>query len=172
MNFAYTVGRFQPLHNGHIDLIQYMIDNFKHHILFIGSTNVLCKDKNPLTFEERKLVIQKEFPSLKILPIDDFNNLKIWQNELNKKIKNEINNKSIENVFFLTSSKNNDLKLRNEWMSDFNHKVLSIKGKSNLSATKIREAIKFNKIDFIKDNLPYHSYSFILEKYKLKELYS
>lgn len=51
MKLGYIVGRFQPLHLGHIELIKELKKNYDHFIVFIGSANQSKNIKNPLTFE-------------------------------------------------------------------------------------------------------------------------
>lgn len=54
------IGRFQPLHNGHIDVIkQGLIMAKKNFAVLVGSVNGPRTYKNPFTFEQRFGVIQE-----------------------------------------------------------------------------------------------------------------
>lgn len=62
MNDKYDVivyiGRFQPLHNGHVNIIQKISQLAKKVVVIIGSKSNPVSCKNPWTYEERKLMIQ------------------------------------------------------------------------------------------------------------------
>lgn len=51
------IGRFEPLHIGHIDVINRALSLADHVIILIGSANQPRTPKNPFTFEERKRMI-------------------------------------------------------------------------------------------------------------------
>jgi bifunctional NMN adenylyltransferase/nudix hydrolase len=59
MKLAVVIGRFQPYHLGHHDLITKASKENDTVLLIIGSTNVLPNYKNPFTKEERKWLIIK-----------------------------------------------------------------------------------------------------------------
>lgn len=53
MKLGLIIGRFQPLHNGHISLINKALQENDKVLVLIGSTNKLPDFKNPFTTEER-----------------------------------------------------------------------------------------------------------------------
>ena len=55
MTFDYLafIGRFQPFHLGHKNVVDTALDQAKHVILLIGSPNVARSIRNPFTIEER-----------------------------------------------------------------------------------------------------------------------
>lgn len=53
-NIGLYVGRFQPLHIGHLNIIKDSIKNEDKTIVIIGSIGSIDTIKNPFTFEERK----------------------------------------------------------------------------------------------------------------------
>ena len=78
------VGRFQPFHKGHLQLIQKSFNYIKTMIIGVGSVGKIDGD-NFLTFRERKamleMVIRKEGWNdkvSKIVPLKDFNDDKLW----------------------------------------------------------------------------------------------
>ena len=89
---ALFIGRFQPFHLGHLDALQQIIKDKPDKILIgIGSSESELTLKNPLSFYERKELIQKVIDSedlfqknkiinIEILPIPDFGNSKKWTN--------------------------------------------------------------------------------------------
>ena len=46
------IGRFQPLHNGHINIIKKGLDECDIFIVIIGSINK-CDEKNPFCYDDR-----------------------------------------------------------------------------------------------------------------------
>jgi len=63
--------RIQPLHKGHTQTINQMIESCETVILGIGSTNVNNK-WNPYSFEDRKMMVQNVFGDrLKIIQLAD-----------------------------------------------------------------------------------------------------
>ncbi len=60
MKLGVVIGRFQPYHKGHHDLVTKASQENDTVLLIIGSTNVLPNFKNPLTKEERKWLIVKQ----------------------------------------------------------------------------------------------------------------
>lgn len=51
------IGRFQPFHVGHLEMVQSAYDISDEVVLFIGSANKPTSDKNPWTHRERLLMI-------------------------------------------------------------------------------------------------------------------
>ena len=83
------VGRFQvpELHDGHVKLIQRVVDNHKRVAIFLGVTPVLVTKKNPLDFITRKEMILKVFPNITVLALPDKPNDSDWSVELDKRIR-------------------------------------------------------------------------------------
>lgn len=94
-----VVGRFQPLHNGHVNMIQRAIDENDQVIIVVGSMNKAPDYKNPLPWELRKEMIEEvtddmvdweaiedhgidtmEF--IKIIPLKDFKTDQQWNEAL------------------------------------------------------------------------------------------
>ena len=65
------LGRFQPFHLGHHNVVEEMKEKFDNFAVIIGSPEKSGTERNPLTFEERKDLINACFPNLKIVGIED-----------------------------------------------------------------------------------------------------
>ena len=80
------IGRFQTnkLHQGHRDLINFALENHRKVIILLGMSKMPDTTKNPLDFTSRKLMIQKEFPLVNILPISDTKTNEKWSEEVDK----------------------------------------------------------------------------------------
>jgi bifunctional NMN adenylyltransferase/nudix hydrolase len=83
-DFLIFIGRFQPLHNGHMTVIKQALERSERLIVLVGSAGA-GRDpfKNPFTFEERKKMIMNSVEAelnsyvevrnrLFVLPINDY----------------------------------------------------------------------------------------------------
>lgn len=57
------IGRFQPFHNEHKRIIDIAMERAKHVLVLIGSSGKARTTRNPFTFEERRHMIQGNYPS-------------------------------------------------------------------------------------------------------------
>lgn len=80
-NYAVFIGRFQPLHNGHIENIQNALKIADRVLILVGSAFAARNIRNPFTFKERELMITAALQSIvetkdwfrfEIRPIRDF----------------------------------------------------------------------------------------------------
>ncbi len=55
---AVIIGRFQPLHLGHEDLIEYARDSYEEVTLLTAEGQDQPSDRNPLTLEERDTILK------------------------------------------------------------------------------------------------------------------
>lgn len=60
MSLAVYIGRFQPLHKGHLSSIHKALAENDKLLILVGSTNVLPNFKNPFTFEQRLALLTEE----------------------------------------------------------------------------------------------------------------
>ena len=84
MKVGILVGRFQPLHKGHVEAIEFAKNNSDKLYIIIGSAEKSNQKRNPFSFEERKRMIElaineKELQdNISIVPINDANNHMEW----------------------------------------------------------------------------------------------
>lgn len=70
-----VIGRFQPLHLGHEELLKRYAN--EDLIIAIGSANVR-DEQNPLTYDEREAMLRLVVPHATILALDDYNDDGAW----------------------------------------------------------------------------------------------
>lgn len=85
MEYDYLVfiGRFQPFHNGHKNIIDVALEKADNVIVLIGSSNVARSYRNPFSFDERKEMIELAYSKenrdrLIICPSEDVYNNQLW----------------------------------------------------------------------------------------------
>lgn len=73
MNVGVYVGRFNPLHKGHVRTLEQMVLNHPRLcLLMIGSCNAPLGLRNLFTYRERRDFIRLLYPNLRIVPLADY----------------------------------------------------------------------------------------------------
>lgn len=82
------VGRFHvhELHQGHKDLINFVLNRHSKVIVFLGLSPCKSTVKNPLDFETRKQLLLQHYPDLIILYIKDQKEDAVWSKNLEEQI--------------------------------------------------------------------------------------
>ncbi|MCL4332871.1 MAG: nicotinamide-nucleotide adenylyltransferase [Candidatus Thermoplasmatota archaeon] len=80
---ALVIGRFQPFHNGHLEMVRTILKEAKSIIVGIGSAQYSHTLKDPFTAGERHLMISATLEESKIydfylVPIEDVNSNPLW----------------------------------------------------------------------------------------------
>jgi nicotinamide-nucleotide adenylyltransferase len=80
---ALVIGRFQPFHNGHLQLITQLSKEYKTIIIGIGSAQYSHTTENPFSFEERSQMItntlhHNKITNFTIVAIPDLHNPPNW----------------------------------------------------------------------------------------------
>ncbi len=92
------IGRFQPIHIGHCQMIEQAFTQTNLLIIVVGSTNKTREHKNPFNFEERKEMISQAiapyitgYPERQcaIIGQNDHNDDDKWFSEINQKVEAE-----------------------------------------------------------------------------------
>ena len=88
MKKGLILGRFQPFHYGHLELIKSIIENEIEPLICIGSAQYSHTDENPFTVEERKKMIDTIMENINceysIFEIPDINNYDLYVSHLEK----------------------------------------------------------------------------------------
>ena len=80
---ALFIGRFQPFHNGHLEVIKNISKQYSEIIIGIGSSQYIDTLENPFSSDERKQMIKGSLNKIginnyKIIIIPDINNPPKW----------------------------------------------------------------------------------------------
>ena len=175
------IGRFQPLHNGHMNIIKKGIDECDVFIVIIGSIDK-TDDKNPFSYKERadsifgailewrldgrKLILMGLEDSDTLAPLEGVAEADLWYYHLNNMIKN-IKLSSVCDLYLYAS-------IKDSYTKDYLHKIQHIANiteyvsvpiytsqNENVNATDIRKKYREiqklikeqdREIQLIKDN--------------------
>ncbi len=85
---ALTIGRYQPFHNGHINVIRRISEEVDEVIIGIGSAQISHEVENPFTAGERVAMIRRSLSKDEIkgmsyiIPIEDMRRNSVWVSHL------------------------------------------------------------------------------------------
>lgn len=174
-SLAVFVGRFQPLHNGHITIINQAFQLADNVLILIGSVNGPRTFKNPFTFNQRADLISSAFWSneiqhadcsqLIIEPVKDskYNNA-VWIEGVQEKVaKYTTKDSKVTLIGYHKDDSSNYL----NWFPQWDYvPVKLLEDASVVDATTVRN-ILFEGLNtgFVKGVLPNASYKF-LEEFK------
>ncbi len=168
-NIGVFVGRFQPLHYGHISIINQALRENELVIIIIGSKNV-TNDRNPFSYELRKSFITSYFDSKQIIidGIDDFGDDAKWCKELDTIIKRNVILDITECDFKLYGPKKDastekyiNYVLENSIINKYVHSELLMDENISIDATTIRKYIKENNNELILKYIPMEIFNLI-----------
>lgn len=81
------IGRFQPIHLGHQQVIDRALELSKNVLVLVGSAGVARSTRNPFTFEERKSMIKAIYPDVIVQGVHDHTyNDTAWITEVQQKV--------------------------------------------------------------------------------------
>ena len=140
MKIGILIGRFQPLHKGHVNAIEFARDNSERLFVIVGSAEKSNQERNPFSFEERKRMIglalkgKKLQDNISIVPINDARNHTEWI----KSIKNTIGE---YNLIFTNDE------LTEKLFKEDGAEVLNVplQDRNELSATEVRKRLELDK---------------------------
>ncbi len=142
---AVVIGRFQPFHSAHQDLIQYSLTLAEKVIVILGSARSASDVKNPFTPAMREEMIRACFPAenkrLIFRAVRDYPyNDHFWTTEIQNVVNEEIEDESDANVAMVGFFKDRSsyyLNLFPQW--SFEEFYCKDKSKLKINATEIRE---------------------------------
>jgi bifunctional NMN adenylyltransferase/nudix hydrolase len=170
VDYVSFIGRFQPMHNGHIDVFNeaFLIAE-KGVIIFIGSVNGPRMPKNPFTYEQRKEVITKTlndmgYTNFVIRPLKDYRySNTAWIESVQEQVSQII---EPGDVHKLIGYKKDDSSSYIDWFPQWGQpiEVEVAVDEFTLNATDIRQILFENKhTSFLKGVMPTSALDFIDE---------
>lgn len=80
---ALLIGRFEPVHSGHIALLQEALRQAPQVIVVVGSAWQARSPKNPFTWQEREAMLLQALPEadrarVQVMPVRDYYNEAVW----------------------------------------------------------------------------------------------
>jgi len=173
-NIGIFLGRFQPFHNGHNEIIQEIIKDKRIPVILIGGVNKK-DDRHPLSFKDRKKLIKLIYPDIEIISLNDNENWTIWFKNVLKileKYKNDdiviyVHKKDIDKCDFECFGK----KYKNAHYSDiFKDNGFKIKNiqeqKCSITGNIIHATDIRNNENIAKNNLDARIYRMLKDNYK------
>lgn len=90
---AVYIGRFQPFHNGHLNVVKQALSIADRVLILVGSSNSARTVRNPFTYEERRemiasSLISEGFPiEFNVMPIEDcLYNDTSWKRKVHERV--------------------------------------------------------------------------------------
>jgi bifunctional NMN adenylyltransferase/nudix hydrolase len=136
MKIGFIIGRFQPLHPGHRDMIRQAKRFVDKIVIIVGSANSARTIKNPWTYSERKIEIDRfvshENITATVVPLNDY---LYSDNQWLTDARNIINEYSGNENFLIGHHKDGNDYL--DWFPDI--KYININTGIDINATTVRE---------------------------------
>lgn len=154
---ALFVGRFQPLHKGHLHVLKEMFGKYRKIVIVVGSINK-SDEKNPFSFEERKKMLNSVLKRYRgrytIIGIPDQKSNERWTELITKNAK-----------FDVVITRNPIVK---KCLKDFEIIEPPFYKRDKYNATNIRNAIKSGK-DW-KSLVPKEIIPFVKKKFEKRRI--
>jgi len=178
------IGRFQPVHKGHLANFLQALDIADKVIIFVGSSFQPQTPKNPFTYDERKDMIQESiFESIgpytgrgndvSVYPLRDFkysNNS--WISEVQRLVKNDSPDISDSDIAIMGYDKD-ETSWYNHAFPEWHFVPLNgfvEFGSNPIDATKIRELYFEGHLDYLHGAVPPHVFE-VLQEWKKYDAY-
>lgn len=161
------LSRFQPIHNGHLYVIEKMCEECDEVYICIGSSNKCKSLRNPLPIKEREMFVRKaleerglNIEKVHVIQLPDWSmesktdENKLWGKYLYFNVVSEMQKK------YFTIYYSDNPKYIEKWFKSEIKKYVFIKSlkrdniANGISATKIREALLNENYEYVKENCP------------------
>ena len=152
---ALVVGRFQPLHKGHVHIIESALERAEKVLILIGSSQESGTYKNPLTYETREEMLKKTFASylesgriaIKPLPDAGLGNVSAWGDYVMDKAVKEAGTAP---DLFVTGQEDR----RKTWFANFDIAETVVSKIGDYSSTKVRNALLSGDFKTFSESVP------------------
>lgn len=145
--YAIYLGKFNPIHFGHMNIINNMIAEFgyENSLLLIGSCNNKLDMYLYFTYSQRRNMIKSLYSDLSIVGLPDFKHVdqdpeyKQWHQILWDIIRLKFPDATIENVVFYSGSKGDAF-----FYKGYNVKIIERSDENHYSSSEVRERLILN----------------------------
>jgi bifunctional NMN adenylyltransferase/nudix hydrolase len=144
---GFLIGRFQPLHAGHRDIIRQAARQCAELLIIVGSSNAAPSVKNPWSYKERRKKIwefldHENISNVKVTPINDYKyNDPQWMTDVNSLIDNFKKDFGLKEVTMFGFDKPDNKYLT--WFPQY--KFVNLKSNFNVCATDVRNSMFMTK---------------------------
>jgi len=155
MKVGLVVGRFQPLHNGHVELIQKAMDENDAVLVLVGSQNKLADYRNPFDIETRLGLLKEHFgqyDKMYFKGMDDYPNDDQWCDDVSSRVATINDDPTAITVY--TSDKDEEF-----YRNNFLYRV-EVSPSNGLNSTDIREDL-YSGSEAWDNNIPQVTKAFI-----------
>ncbi len=166
------IGRFQPLHTGHVKVIQTALSISNQVIILIGSVNGPRTFKNPFTYEQRRDIISKTIRYSDRIIMKGLRDFKYNDNAWIQQVQDFVSQKTntYDDIAIIGYHKDDSSNYL-DWFPQWEFVSVNVdENASVIDATTVRN-ILFEDLNpgFFKGVLPQESYDFLLEFKKSDE---
>ena len=137
---AILIGRFEPVHTGHLALLQHALGVAKQVIVIVGSAFQARSPKNPFTWEERASMLLNALPEAdrlrtRVVPVRDYYDEARWVKAVQQAVAAHTSaNDTIGLVGHFKDATSSYLSAFPTW------KLISLERQGNIDATMVRDA--------------------------------
>lgn len=164
-NVGVFVGRCNIPHVGHIKLIEHTRDQSDAALVLIGSAGESRTPKNPLSYKERKLILEEEVKGVTIDSLHDMPDDEVWRLMMIDRIVDFVARIELErsvkvtriSLFCADRSRGNDFELRQAWVAGTSIQVVEfqkVEIVADLSASLVRDLWYLGRLDEVKEHIP------------------
>lgn len=151
-----------PLHLGHVDLIQTAMDDCDFVFIVVGSADKFFSEKNPFDGKTRLSALKELFGKtsrkLEIFAVSDQPTDEAWKGIVLSHISKVLSEFGCDDsrvtLYTPDSSRGDDAQLREQWFKNTIFDVKTIPVKYQISSTAVRQAWKKGDLSSIKSFLP------------------
>ncbi len=88
---AVFIGRFQPFHQGHAEMVDYVLDEYDELYVGIGIPENEFEDgergrHDPLLYGEREAIISAVYPDVDVFGVEDRGDPELWVEEVEEQV--------------------------------------------------------------------------------------
>lgn len=168
MKYGVILTRAQPIHKGHIDTIKEALKENDKVLLIIGSSNKRGTERNPISIDIREHIVRNALKDCALEDHVDILTLPDWSTEKAYQYAKEWGNFFYYNVVRMIERKeftmyyNDDVSIVKNWFNDVLKERVTVKQtgrKRDVSATKIREALRNQNDTYLKEMLCESTYA-------------